>query len=104
MVTIMAGMFAAKSERGKVFGILGLNVSLGALIGGALSGAIVQHWGFAALFILAASCWLIQPLAALFLQDSVQPRTQAQSATKPVSTKTPLGSTFYLLALAAIVS
>ncbi|MHB8628821.1 MAG: MFS transporter [Aggregatilineales bacterium] len=104
MVTIVAGLFAGESERGKVFGILGLNGNLGALIGGALSGAIVQRWGFAALFVLSAPCWLIQPVAATFLRDSVQPRTPARTAAKPVSTKTSLGSTFYLLALAAIVS
>ena len=53
-ISILAGLFAGETERGKIFGLLALNTSLGALIGGAISGPIVDHWGYTAWFLVAA--------------------------------------------------
>jgi len=97
MITILAGLFAGETERGKVFGVLAINLSLGALIGGIISGPIVERWGYAVLFITAALFWITQTLTALFLQDKpfVQPQqTQAEAAPPAKST---LGAAFYLL-------
>ena len=102
MITILAGLFAGETERGKVFGVLAINLSLGALIGGFLSGPIVERWGYAILFISAALFWIAQTLTALFLQDKpfVQPQQpQAEAASAPLA-KSTLGAAFYLLFLA----
>jgi MFS family permease len=68
-VNILVGMYAEKAERGRIFGIISVTNSLGTLIGGLASGPIVDRWGFPALFLAAAAFWVLQPLAALFLED-----------------------------------
>ncbi len=99
MTTILAGMFSDESERGRVFGIIGLAGGLGALIGGALSGVIVDKWGYSALFILSGLFMLAVPCAALFLEDQKQIISTQTPAAAP---KAPLGRTFYFMFLAAI--
>lgn len=102
-INILAGLFAGVSERGKIFGVLAINTSLGAMIGGVLSGRIVDHWGYPALFLSASLCWFLQPLVALFLQDKVLTDTQRQTrfmqAEKPA-----LGGTFFLFMLANLIA
>jgi MFS family permease len=102
-IIILAGLFAGASERGKVFGILAVNTSLGALLGGAVSGPIVDHWGYRVLFVLASLCWVLQPLVALFLEDRVL--TEPPRETESVQPKKyALGSTFYLFMLANLIA
>ncbi len=106
MTTIMAGLFTAESERGKIFGILGLNIGIGQLVGGALSGLIVDRWGFSILFLSAAVGWLMPSLIALFLKDKVRPRTVLVRSghERGNARKVSLGSVFYILLLAAVFS
>jgi MFS family permease len=102
-INILAGLFAGASERGKVFGILAINTSLGALIGGVISGRIVDYWGYPALFLSASLCWLLQPFIALFLQDKVFTETRIE--TRSMQSETPaLGGTFYLFMLANLIA
>jgi MFS family permease len=99
--SILTGLFATEAERGKIFGILAVNTSLGALIGGTLSGPIVNQWGYAGLFWIAALCWALLSATALFLRDKVVVAVQHE----PLSTATAKPSTggaFYLLLLANI--
>jgi MFS family permease len=102
-INILAGLFAGESERGKIFGILAINTSLGALIGGGISGRIVDQWGFPALFLSASLCWLLQPFFALFLQDKVIMDTQRET-TSMQSEKPAFGATFYLFLLANLIA
>jgi MFS family permease len=104
MTNVMAGLFARKEERGKVFGILALNLSLGGLVGGSLSGAIVNQWGYTVLFNIAAPCYLIETFAALFLEDKIAVEALSETAVKGPRRKDSLGSTFYLLVLASIIA
>ncbi len=99
-VSILAGLFARETERGKIFGLLALNTSLGALIGGAISGPIVDRWGYPVLFLTASLCWVLQPGIALLLQDKIVPKVRRETpATSPT-----LGMAFYLLLLANIIA
>lgn len=102
-ISILAGLFAGASERGKIFGILAVNTSLGALIGGAVSGIIVDRWGYAALFLLLALCWFLQPLIALFLEDKVLIITPEETRLTPTE-KPVLGRVFYLFLLANLIA
>jgi MFS family permease len=70
MVNILAGLFAEETERGRVFGILGLAIPLGGLLSGFASGYIADTWGYAALFSSFAVVYLGVPLLALGLQDT----------------------------------
>ena len=102
-INILAGLFAGAAERGKVFGVLAINTSLGALISGAISGTIVDRLGFPSLFLLASLCWFLQPLITLFLQDKVLIETP-EIRESLHSEKHALGSTFYLFMLANLIA
>ncbi len=102
-INILAGLFAGEAERGKIFGILAINISLGALIGGFTGGLIVDHGGYPTLFLVAALCWTVQPLMTLFVRDRVLERAQNE-AVKPSPTRPTLGGAFYLLLLAIVIA
>ena len=81
MVNILAGLFAEPHERGRVFGIIGMGLSIGGVIGGTLSGAIVDRWGFGALFAFAASLELILMSVVWLLEDKrVEVTQESQQA------------------------
>jgi MFS family permease len=102
-INILAGLFAGASERGKVFGILAINTSLGALLGGAASGAVVDRWGFPTLFLLACAGWGLQALSSLLLQDRT--RAELHQETKFIQPESSgLGRTFYIFMLANLLA
>ena len=72
MVNILTGMYADVRTRGRTFGIIGISLGLAQIIGGAASGAIVDRWGYAALFAFVALVYIAQIIAGLFLNDSRQ--------------------------------
>ncbi len=80
-VGILTGLFAQPSERGRVFGLIASAAALGALIGGLGGGPIVDCWGFPGLFTAAALITIVQPLAALLLEDKAVQRRQPSAAT-----------------------
>jgi MFS family permease len=102
-INILAGLFAGETERGKIFGILALNASLGALIGGFASGPIVDRWGYPTLFLVAASGWTLQPLTALLLQDRKVVARVVQPG-RSISLDPRLGGAFYLMFLATLLA
>ena len=112
LVTIVAGLSAGQEERGKVFGILTVAVSLGALIGGLSMGAIVDRWGFPTLFSVAAGVLALWPLFGLLVADvkaepkPVTGRPQPAAGEPPAaeSSARPLGSGFYFFLAAAVLS
>jgi MFS family permease len=68
-VYILAGLFAEEHERGRVFGILGLCIPVASVLTGLTSGAIVDRWGFQALFVAAALLYIGVPVLGLFVTD-----------------------------------
>ena len=69
LVNILVGLFAEKAKRGKIFGIIAMTSSLGALIGGATTGFLVDRWGFSFMFLTASIFCMLWPLATLFAED-----------------------------------
>ena len=102
-INILAGLFAGASERGKIFGVLAINTSLGAIIGGIGSGRIIDYWGFPAFYMLVSLCWLFQSFAALFLQDKILTDTRQETGSVVAETSA-LGGTFYLFMLANLMA
>lgn len=99
LLNILTGIYADPAARGRIFGIMGATIGLGAILGGFASGTIVDRWGFPALFTLAALGWLGQVLVGLFLEDrAVAERQYSQS--EPVTPSAPLGRTIWLLIVA----
>lgn len=74
MVQLLTGMYADKQSRGRAFGVIGMTSALSQLIAGATAGAIVEQWGFAALFIALAALHLAALPAALMLEDRLTAR------------------------------
>jgi MFS family permease len=95
MLNILTGMYADPTSRGRIFGIMGTTIGLGAILGGFASGAIVDRWGFPALLTLAALGWLAQVLAALFLED--RKPVDSQNVLPEPAAAAPLGRTIWLL-------
>jgi MFS family permease len=101
LISIIAGLFAEKHERGRIFGVLALTNALGALLGGLTVGAIVDRWGYSTLFALLALISSLLPLFGLLLQDkpTVQESQAATEARIPA-----LGGAFYWVLLASVLA
>ncbi len=101
LISILAGMFAERNERGRVFGILALTGALGAVIGGAVVGPIFDHWGYHTLFICLALFGCCLPLVSLLLEDKPM---VGRSETLPAHTPASLGSAYYLVFVSGILA
>lgn len=101
---ILAGLFAAPHERGKVFGILELTGGLGPLIGGLSIGPLVDRWGFQTMFLIVALVWILYPAFAFRLEDKAVVR--AVKAHKGASTGrvSRLGGAFTFLLVAGLIA
>ena len=103
LVSILTGLFAEETERGKVFGILSLTGGLGALIGGLSTGPIADRWGYPTLFATLSVFSILSPFSAMFLKDKVVART-LRSETSTAVERPDLGVSFFLLLLASIAA
>lgn len=100
MINILTGLFSEAAHRGRNFGILNLSVGFGLFFGGLISGPIVDHWGFPALFAFFAVFYLLVPIAGWFVQDKV---VQTGNKTATVSIRTIFSNrTFAFLFVASI--
>jgi MFS family permease len=94
LVSILAGLFAPETERGKVFGILALTNALG----------LSDRWGYAAMFEVVGLVCAIWPFTALLmLEDRVVPRVR-RGVAAGAGERTGLGGSFYLLLLASLIA
>jgi MFS family permease len=101
LANILAGLSAGKTERGKIFGILSLTNGLGTLVGSLTTGYLVDHWGYAAMFLVMAAFCILWPGPAFFLTDKEALPVQEKSG--PVTTPG-LGRAFYFLFAAAMIA
>ena len=103
LLSILTGLFAEETERGKVFGILALAAGLGALIGGLTTGPIADRWGYPTMFATLALFSALSPLTAIFLKDKVVARA-LRSEASTAGERPDLGARFFLLLLASIAA
>ena len=100
LTSILAGLLAEETRRGRVYGILALTNPMGALAGGLTTGPIVDTWGYPTLFTVLSLFGILCPLIGLLLTDKVVvPFQRRETAT--VGEKLGLGGSFYLLFLAS---
>lgn len=99
---ILAGLHAEADQRGRIFGIMGVAVTLGLALGGFVAGIIVDHWGYAALYLAAAAVWLVPIAAAWFLDDSRATARPTIGAPKPLAVR--LSPAIWLLLIANTLS
>jgi predicted MFS family arabinose efflux permease len=103
---IIAGQSAGPHQRGLVFGLMGANMSLGALGGGPLWGALADRLGYEAMLSLAALYILLVPLVAFLLID--EPVAHAAEAGRSQAGRGAgatgsLGMGFLMLVLATVL-
>ena len=96
LIGTMAGLFAGEAERGKVFGIIQMTASMGALIGGSITGPIADQRGYPTMFFVVAFICTILPTVSLFLEDKILPREKGKKNKTQVS----MGGYFWLLIIA----
>jgi MFS family permease len=103
LISILVGLFARETERGRAFGILALTNPLGSLVGGFMAGPIADRWGYTAMFAVLSLFGILWPLTGFLLKDKevarVQPGETATAEKRPG-----LGGSFYLLFLASLAA
>ena len=103
LISILAGLFAEETERGRVFGILALTYPVGALIGGLPAGSIADRWGYPTMFAVLSLFGILWPLTGLLLKDKEVARVQ-RGETATAGERPGLGGSFYLLFLTSLVA
>jgi MFS family permease len=101
MLGVLAGLFAEESERGKVFGILGMTVSLASLLAGSTMGSVADRRGYPTLLTVVALWYALFPLCALLLEDKMVVASRAGRGPTAGSASA-LGGRLYLLLLAEL--
>jgi len=101
LISILTGLFAEETERGKVFGILSLTGALGTTIGGLTTGPIADRWGYPTMFAAVSFFVILWPLSALLVEDKVVARVRPGEAS--TARESPgMGGGFFLLLLASL--
>lgn len=103
LISILAGLFAKETERGKVFGILALTGALGSLIGGLTTGPVADRWGYPTMFAAVSLFLILWPLTGLLVEDKVVARVRRAEAST-AGERPGLGGNFYLLLGASLVA
>ncbi len=83
LASILAGMGAAPSERGRVLGFLGVAAPVGSILGGLGIGYLADRLGFAGLWVAAGLLFLLCPGAAIFVRDATRLGAVAASTAPP---------------------
>jgi len=102
LLSILAGLFAEPSQRGRVFGLLSLTGGLGALFG-LWAGAVADWQGYRAIFTVAALVSICNPLVGLLLEDKVVARDERKGASLTLRWAG-LGGGFFLLLAGRLVA
>jgi DHA1 family bicyclomycin/chloramphenicol resistance-like MFS transporter len=102
LVSILTGLFAEPSERGRLFGILSLTGALGSLLGGLATGPMADRWGYPTMFAILALFWSLSPLVALLLEDKVVVPVR-DGDPSGAGEASGFGGSFHLLLLASVL-
>jgi MFS family permease len=103
IVGAIVGKQAGQNERGKMFGILGMTVSLGSLVGGLTFGRMADAWGYPRMFTIVTLFMVIAPAAALLLVDGGRANPAKEKTVLSGESRWVSGA-FLLLLLAAVLA
>jgi MFS family permease len=104
-INIIASRHTAESERGRVFGMIGVAFSASSVVGGMAIGALVDRSGYATMFVVVAGLNLLVPLAFMLLPRVPVERLTAASGSASSARAVPLiGSAAILFLIAQILA
>jgi len=104
LLSALAGMSTNSEQRAQVFGLLWLREPLGALIGGALFGAVGERLGLTAAFVLAGVSAVFWPLlGAVGLRTDWEPAERREAAPAPQRDETRLPPAFTVLLITVVL-
>lgn len=98
----ITGREAKENERGKVFGLIGMTIGLGALAGGLTIGPMVDAWGYGKMFTAMAAFLLVVPVA-IFLLVIESPPTSPSKVIRVEKKKSRMEKILLLLFFAQIL-
>jgi MFS family permease len=105
LIAVFTGMVANKDRRGKSFSLLSLTSPLGALVGGAMVAWLLSRYGYATLFWVYGAIWLALPLIGFWALPRQQTSVARVTGSQQLQAEgAPLGQTFYLLTLIALLA
>ncbi len=103
IVGAIVGKQAGENERGRLFGILGMTISLGSLLGGLTFGRMADSWGYSRMFTAVALFMTIVPAAAILLVNERNGYAVKEKTRLPGETRWADGA-FLLLLIAATLA
>jgi len=104
LIGALVGLAADSQQRAQVFGVLWLREPLGALIGGALFGAVGERLGLPAAFVLAGGAAVLWPLlGAVGLRTMREPAERRKAAPAAPRDETRLPPAFTVLLITAVL-
>ena len=103
MANILTGMYADSKQRGRIFGIIGTTVVVGAIISGFIAGAIVDNWGYTALFTFCSLGGIVQIVFGLMLEDKVI-KDNTKTVSKQVRASQPIPTSIWFVIIACALT
>jgi MFS family permease len=101
MILILTGILAPVDQRGRTFGFLTTAMPLGAVVGGAYAGQVIELWDYSGLFITSSFLYLIPLVFLLGLED---PRIETDKASKKKKrSPSRIGSIFWIVFVGTIL-
>ena len=95
VVSVLTGLVADRSHRGRSFSLMSMGTPLGALLGGMLVGQLIAWQGYPLMFAALGASWLLIPLAASQLVEQV-PTDQKSARIDRPNERQGLSRPFYL--------
>lgn len=105
LVSILTGLCAEKESRGKSFGLMFLANPLAAVTAGLAVGQMLAWQGYPLMFGILGLFWITWPVVVLFgLEENQVCHAASRTTRNKATSSAPLGSIFYLVLLAVLLS
>lgn len=97
LISILTGVHASGSGRGKSFGLMAVASPLGALVGGLVVGRVIEAQGYSVLFTGMSVFWTLLPLIGLVFIRDADGRTRRTTAGGERAGSSGFGARFILM-------
>jgi MFS family permease len=105
LVSILISLYADGGTRGRSFGLMFLARPLAGILGGMACGQLVVWQGYPLMFAALSLVWASWPLVAMLGMEEQRPRADSPApAAAATQSSARIGSRFYLVLLAALLS